>query len=113
MQGGLYGVVKQNKFLADNTSKKVECFRARVSRFFNWELGFQEQVYVSLEELLHGHQDVASEVSAAPSAQHMQHPNPILLEPRAANTPWGAKIAPGNTPRTLARLGIREARLRA
>jgi hypothetical protein len=34
--------------------------------------------------------------------QHMQHPDPILLEPRAANTPWGAKIAPGNT---LARLG--------
>lgn len=98
LQGGLYGVVKQNKFLADHTSEKVKCFRTRVSRMFNWGLGFQEQVYVSLEELLHGHQYVASEVSAAPSEQRMQHPNPILLEPRAANTPWGAKIAPGNTP---------------
>jgi hypothetical protein len=102
MQDGLDGVVKQKKFLADHTSKRVKCFRTRASRSFNWDLGFQEQVYVSLEELRRGHQYVASEVSATPTAQRMQPPNPTLLEPRAANTPWGAKIAPG---RTLARLG--------
>ena len=98
MQDGLYGVVKRNKFLADYTSKKGKMFSNKSLENVQLGLGFQEQVYVSLEELLHGHQYVASEVSAAPSEQRMQHPNPILLEPRAANTPWGAKIAPGNTP---------------
>jgi hypothetical protein len=101
MQDGLYGVVKRNKFLADYTSKKGKMFSNKSLENVQLGLGFQEQVYVSLEELLHGHQYVASKClhPLHSSACGIQIP---YYQPRAANTPWGAKIAPG---RTLARLG--------
>jgi hypothetical protein len=106
MQGGLYGVVEQNKFITDRTSNKGKGFRRRNLKNLergSWNSKNNQDICMS-RRTSSWHQCVASEGSTTLSERRMQHPNHSLIDRRAVNTPWGVKIAPGNTPETLSRL---------